>query len=310
MRNLLERLGMALRREPFEERLRRRALFLSPSELEREIAGAVEARAKKELLRPSHIAPFYGSICALDMIVLALERASRGDKRLKMRLLRASVILDILSSLKQRLYSEGLDKYVATLDSLIEPGSVVLVHGYGDLIVSALLGVKYKVGRVWSLEVEPLGIGRRVAHYLKGEGVEAGYATSLAKDGLVRASDLVLVRMYSSAHDGLVVSDPGVYGLKRLAQIRGKPVYVFSEDLGLLGCASRNAIEEFRIKASNKAPALELPAFEVVEYAGFSGLIYEGGLVKAGIHEVLPLYENRVRAIIDEVVAKNWLSRG
>ncbi|MCE4612677.1 MAG: hypothetical protein F7C07_02450 [Desulfurococcales archaeon] len=304
MRNLREWLSQVLGRESLEERLKSKAILLSPSELEEEIAAAVESMARKGVLRPGSIAPFYGSICALEMVVSALERISQGDKRLRLKLLRAPFILDILSSLKHRLYAGSHSEYMAALDSLIEPGSVVLVHGYGDLLASALASMKYKLEKVWSLEIEPLGIGRKLAHYLKREGVEAGYATSPAKNSLVRASDIVLARVYSSTLDGLLVSDPGVYGLKRLAQIHEKPVYLFSEDLGLLGCASSKSIEEFKIKASSKPPALILPAFEAVEYQGFTGLIYEGGLARSGIRELMVIYRKRVQALVDDEIRK------
>jgi hypothetical protein len=278
---------------------------MAPGDLEREIARIIESQSRRAgRLRPGSVAPFYGSICALETIVHALEDAVGGDKRLRARFFRADVLLSLLSSLRNALYSDSLRDYVAALDSLLDRGSVVLVYGYGDLLAQALLGVKYKLGRVWSVEAEPLGTGRRMAHTLKREGVEAYYAPSVAKSSLVGESDVILARVYSSTVEGYLVADPGAYGLLRLAHLHGKPVYAFSEDLGLLGCAGKDSVEASRIPAGRDPGGLELPAFEAIHHSLFTGIVYEEGLVRDGVGRLIKLYRERIRSLATGIVGE------
>ena len=298
MRGLWRRLARAFSGGSREEALARSAPLMSPETVEREIASIVESRARRGALpRPSSIAPFYGSVCAMDLVLSALKEVSGDSKQLRARLFRASVVLDALSSLRSSLYSESPGAYATALDSILEHGSTILAYGYGELLVESISSVRYKVGKVWSLEIEPLGAGKMLAHSLKKEGLESGYASSIAKNSLVRDSDVILVRVYAATLEKELVVDPGGYGLLRLSRLHGKPAYAFSENFGLLGCATRAKIYGFMIRAGDSSGLLELPAFDTIPHTMFSGVVYEGGLAKDDIGRLLDIYRDRIESL-------------
>ena len=188
-----------------------------------------------------------GSADILDYIITVYEsgeaRAPLGD------------VLDNLLEMLRRLDRESLHEAGSLVAQEVFPDSRVFLASPSLATYRVALGVRAKAAVVRLPVYYPLNGGLRYAEDLYREGVRVIHIPDYLRSQALDRTDMVIAPFYAVTRDGLLVTDPGVATVVRLAWARDRVVYMVgvrsslaktlpSEDLlreseGLLGRRTR-----------------------------------------------------------------------